>query len=311
MATVRLVWDAASASNPITNYRLYEGGNFIVEIGNLLTHDLGGVLDGVKSYTVRAKDSQGNIGPDSVAAVLVVASAFDPLLLGAKLLRWIHPNDGAQVVTSGSDVVSIADKGTVNDNAVAEDAPQILDGEITFDGANDALGFTTPTVSADTEIFLVVSSVGTFFGSTADMASAAHYTSWGLRDNGGVQTAEFREIAGSGADQLRSNNADLNHQMAVLGFRTTGGEYIMSVNGVDYQTIGGGGTNLILASGANSGDWFDAPSGIDGMFIGKLGTSSPIFYPGVLGKAGFIETAPLTTQERSDLVTWMMSESGV
>lgn len=241
-------------------------------------------------------------------AIVGQGSDYHPLHLGVKLLRWYHPNDPSQVTEAGGLISALADKGTKGVVMVGEGTPNpsISDGEVSFDGVDQALVAADGFSDAGSEFFAVMKSTGTF---QIMSGNSTHTIYFGLNQRlviaemqGGVHT----NVIGT---NRQLGNVDIGSNVfGLVGMRTTGSAYIININGTDYL-----GATLTDNAGLDNGDWVEdlSAAAFTNIAIGLLRRTTDAFYLGVLGKAGLIETSPLTTQERTDLINWMKTESGI
>ncbi len=251
-----------------------------------------------RAFLKARKRTAGGKAPDEV---------FTPLSLGVKLLRWYHPNDATQVTEAGGVISALGDKGTKSLALLGVGSPTISGGEVTFDGVDQGLINEDQGLDdeSDSEYFIVMKSTGTFQCISGEDPGAKYF---GLR---------LADISGEIQGGVHIGGATTNRQYAdtdigsdtfgAVGIRTTGSAYIININGTDYS-----GAGLTDQAGDDDGLWAHETAGtLTNFALGMMRRSTDNFYAGSIGKAGFFETGPLTTDERTDLVDWMKTESGI
>jgi hypothetical protein len=209
-SSVTLTWAAATDDREVAGYRVLRDGVQVGQSSTLSFTDTGLTAGTTYSYTVRAVDATGNVGPDS-GAVSVTTQPANPVLFsdsftGADGASW-SPAWTTGVGSGTVDLQSGAGRIAVTDVANSYGRAQL----------------TGLTARADSELL-------TSYSWSAN--TAASYLSIYLRGSGGWQNA-YRPRTGYGL-QLQSNSATVTVQKNVNGVTST----VASVTGGQAVTTG-------------------------------------------------------------------------
>jgi len=197
--SVTLSWTAATDDRSVAGYQIVRNGTVIDSTGNTGYTDTGLSPSTTYSYTVRAVDATGNVGPDSSPAVSVTTAASNPVLFsetwpGADGSSW-----PAAWTTSGS-----AGSSTVDTQA---GAGRIAVSDVIGSYARAQL--TGLANQADSELLTSY---------TWSATSPVSYLSAYLRGSGGWQNG-YRPKNGYGIE-LQSNSGTVVVQKDVNGIVT-------------------------------------------------------------------------------------------
>jgi chitodextrinase len=205
-----IAWSAAADDRGVTGYQVLRDGTVVGQTSALSYTDAGLTPGGSYSYTVRAVDAAGNVGPDSdpvsVTTLTEVPPLFTDAFSGADGAAWAP----AWTTTAGSGSADLqAGAGRL---AVAD-----------VSGAYSRAQLSGLETRADSELLTSY---------TWSSNTALSYLNVYLRGSGGWQNA-YRPRNGYGV-QLQSNSATVVVQKNVNGVTST----VQSVTGAQAVTTG-------------------------------------------------------------------------
>ncbi|MEO7261962.1 MAG: fibrinogen-like YCDxxxxGGGW domain-containing protein [Jatrophihabitantaceae bacterium] len=205
-----LSWGAATDDRAVSGYQVLRDGVQVGQSATLSFTDTGLTPGATYSYTVRAVDAGGNVGPDSasvsVTTLTEVAPLFSDAFSGADGAPWA-PSWTVNTVSGSVDVQAGAGQITVND----------------VSGAYSRAQLTGLSARADSELL-------TSYSWSSN--TALSYLSVYLRGSGGWQNG-YRPKNGYGL-QLQSNSGTVTVQKNVNSVTST----VLSVAGAQAVTTG-------------------------------------------------------------------------
>jgi hypothetical protein len=195
--SVTLTWAAATDDQGVTGYRVLRDGAQVGQTAALNYTDSGLAAGTTYSYTVRAVDAAGNVGPDSAAVAVTTEPANAVLFTDA-----FSGSDGASWSPAWT---TSAASGTVD---IRSGAGSVAVTDVS--GAYSRAQLTGLAARADSELLTSY---------TWSSNTALSYLSVYLRGSGGWQNA-FRPKNGYGL-QLQSNSGTVTVQKDVNGVATS------------------------------------------------------------------------------------------